>query len=350
MPTAQQWFSVAMACLALAYPYVKDSWHSVDEGHLGLYYRGGKLMPGVAQPGVHFMVPFLYRFEQVPIGLRTEEVRKVPCGTSGGVVLHFDHIEVVCRVAPSLLWSTAKNYSTTSFIDTWIREPLHHEVNQLCSKFTLHDVFIGRFADIDEMLREALRATHAQWAPGLEVLSVRLSKPVIPDAIRENFMAIAAKTTELKTTTEKQAVALAAAEKERSLAVMDASKRLGVARQGAAALVAQAKQQVAITNMSTMTEVARVAEQAQARHYARLKEAEANRHTLTAGFLALQRQRHALKNTVLYWGDALPSSIVVGDEEEGNGGGGGGEERRVEEEAALLASHLEGRGRGAWRQ
>ena len=78
-----------------------------------------------------------------------------------------------------------------------------------------------------------------------------------------------------------------------------------------------------------------------------LKEAEANRHTLTAGFLALQRQRHALKNTVLYWGDALPSSIVVGDEEEGNGGGGGGEERRVEEEAALLASHLEGRGRGA---
>ena len=87
----RDWVASAVLLLAVGskvlWPHMRNCYHSVDEGHLGLYYRGGELQPYTAAPGAHFMVPFLYTFEQVKIGLRTETVRQVPCGTSGGVVL-----------------------------------------------------------------------------------------------------------------------------------------------------------------------------------------------------------------------------------------------------------------------
>ena len=78
----RDWVTSAVLLLAvgskLLWPHMRNCYHSVDEGHLGLYYRGGELQPYTAEPGAHFMAPFLYTFEQVKIGLRTETVHRVP--------------------------------------------------------------------------------------------------------------------------------------------------------------------------------------------------------------------------------------------------------------------------------
>lgn len=41
------------------------------------------------------MVPLLTTFRSVQVTLQTDEVKNVPCGTSGGVMIYFDRIEVV---------------------------------------------------------------------------------------------------------------------------------------------------------------------------------------------------------------------------------------------------------------
>lgn len=41
------------------------------------------------------MVPLLTTFRAVQVTLQTDEVKNVPCGTSGGVMIYFDRIEVV---------------------------------------------------------------------------------------------------------------------------------------------------------------------------------------------------------------------------------------------------------------
>ena len=41
------------------------------------------------------MVPLLTTYQLVQVTLQTDEVTNVPCGTSGGVIIHFDRIEVV---------------------------------------------------------------------------------------------------------------------------------------------------------------------------------------------------------------------------------------------------------------
>jgi hypothetical protein len=60
-----------------------------------LFHQGGALLSTTSGPGFHIMVPFLTSFRSVQITMQTDEVKNVPCGTSGGVLIHFDRIEVV---------------------------------------------------------------------------------------------------------------------------------------------------------------------------------------------------------------------------------------------------------------
>lgn len=65
----------------------------------------------------------------------------MPCGTQGGVVIYFEKIEVVNRMRKEHAWDTVKNY-TVAYDQTWIYDKIHHEINQFCSKHTLHEVYI----------------------------------------------------------------------------------------------------------------------------------------------------------------------------------------------------------------
>lgn len=41
------------------------------------------------------LIPLLTTYQSVQVTLQTDEVKNVPCGTSGGVMVYFDRIEVV---------------------------------------------------------------------------------------------------------------------------------------------------------------------------------------------------------------------------------------------------------------
>lgn len=68
-------FAVLVAAAALAARNVSR----VNEGHVGVYTRGGRLLPGLAQPGFHPC--FTTSLEQIPIGMQTIKVQNVSCGT-----------------------------------------------------------------------------------------------------------------------------------------------------------------------------------------------------------------------------------------------------------------------------
>ena len=41
--------------------------HKIDEGHVGVYYRGGALLKSTAGPGFHLMFPFLTTYKSVQV-------------------------------------------------------------------------------------------------------------------------------------------------------------------------------------------------------------------------------------------------------------------------------------------
>ena len=65
------------------------------------------------------MMPFITNVENVQVTVQTDKVNNVPCGTSGGVNVVFEQIEVVNRLKKNLAQETVKNY-TVNYDKTWI--------------------------------------------------------------------------------------------------------------------------------------------------------------------------------------------------------------------------------------
>ena len=52
--------------------------HIIHEGHVGIYTRGGAVLSGVNEPGLHTMVPIITRFNEVQITIQTDKVTNIP--------------------------------------------------------------------------------------------------------------------------------------------------------------------------------------------------------------------------------------------------------------------------------
>lgn len=100
--------------------------HRVEEGHVGMYWRGGALLSTVTDPGFHAMVPFITTTANVQTTIQTDLVSNIPCGTSGGVIIYFQKIEVVNRLRKESAFSTVKLYGI-NYDRLWIFDKIHSE-------------------------------------------------------------------------------------------------------------------------------------------------------------------------------------------------------------------------------
>jgi len=62
-----------------------------------------------------------------------------------------------------------------------------HEINQFCSKHSLQEVYINKFDTLDEQLAEALQRDADKWAPGIQIIAIRVTKPIIPEKLMKNY-------------------------------------------------------------------------------------------------------------------------------------------------------------------
>lgn len=98
--------------------------HSIEEGHVGVYWRGGALLKGTTDPGFHWKIPFIDSVDQVQVTMQTDSVTNIPCGTSGGTVVHFEKIEVVNRLRKEKVYDTIKAYGV-NYDRIWIFDKIH---------------------------------------------------------------------------------------------------------------------------------------------------------------------------------------------------------------------------------
>merc|ERR1719188_2366186 len=237
------------------------------------------------------MVPVLTSVRNIQTTLQTDEVKNVPCGTSGGVMIYFDRIEVVNVLQHTAVYDIVKNY-TADYDKALIFNKVHHELNQFCSGHTLQEVYIELFDQIDENLKNALQADLLEMAPGLKVHAVRVTKPKIPEAIRKNFELMQAEKTKLLISTQKQKVIEKDAETERKKAVIEAEKE---------AQVAKIKYEV---------HLAKEKSKADAEFYKVQKSAEANMLLLTKEYLDLKRIEAMSVNNKVYFGPDIPNMFI----------------------------------------
>jgi len=285
--------------------------HRVPEGHVAVYYRGGALLNRMKGPGFHALVPGIEKVYYVQTTVQTDKVTKIPCGTSGGTMITFDRIEVVNQLREDAVMQTIKNY-TVEYDKTWIYDKIHHEVNQICSRSTLEEMYITKFNSLDESLRDALQRDIDQYAPGITIIAIRVTKPTIPMAIRANYEAIESERTKLAVAAETQRLVEKQAETERKRELIEAEKKKAVQAVALEQALKQKENDQILEQINSKMVVARARAEADAELYRTTKEAEANRLRLTPELLQLEAVRALANNTKIFWGERLPSLYADG--------------------------------------
>jgi len=291
--------------------FLNFSVHKIDEGHEGVYYRGGALLSSVSSPGYHMMIPIITSFKQIQTTLQTDEVKNVPCGTSGGVMIYFDRIEVVNKLNRDSVYDIVKNY-TADYDKTLIYNKIHHELNQFCSVHNLQKVYIDLFDQIDENLKGKIQEDLDIMAPGLMIFSVRVTKPKIPEQIRKNYETMEAERTKFMIATEKQKVVEKEAETERKRAVIEAEKIAQVARITLEQSVREKETDQKISLIEDETHLAKQKARSDADFYHARTQADVNKLLLTPEYLEMKKTEALLHNTKVYFGNDIPKLFTAG--------------------------------------
>lgn len=142
--------------------------HSIEEGHVGVYRRGGKILDEITDPGYNFKLPFITEEEEVNIIDQTDEVHNVKCGTKNGIVLMFTKIEVVNKLTKPGVLYTIKNFGF-KYDKALIFDKIHHEVNKICANYTFEEIYIDKFALFGEYLKESIQKDVDIRTKGLEI-------------------------------------------------------------------------------------------------------------------------------------------------------------------------------------
>ncbi|CAI2375525.1 unnamed protein product [Moneuplotes crassus] len=301
----EQIFVIVICILAILYA---TSIHKIEEGHVGVYFRGGALMKEITEPGYHLKLPLITDYHEVQISVQTDKVTEIPCGTSGGVLVQFESIEVVNRLKKELVYETIKNY-TVEYDKTWIFDKIHHEINQFCSKNTLQDVYIDKFDALDESLQEALSQSLESWAPGIEIISIRVTKPIIPKHLLKNYEARESEMTKLAFEIEAQKVKEKQAETKKKEAMIKAQTEAEVSKIEMEKKITEKEANKKIALIENEIELENKKTETDARYYKEIKEIEANSKRLTPEFLQYALIQAINNNTKMYFGDSIPKYI-----------------------------------------
>ncbi|KAL2559431.1 SPFH/Band 7/PHB domain-containing membrane-associated protein family [Forsythia ovata] len=283
--------------------------HQVPEGHVGVYWRGGALLNTITDPGFHLKMPMITQFETIQVTLQTDLVRDIPCGTKGGVLINFEKIEVVNRLHKDYVYETLREYGV-QYDNTWIYDKIHHEINQFCSAHSLQQVYIDMFDQIDEKMKDALQADCTRYAPGIEILSVRVTKPTIPNSIRRNFEQMEEERTKVLIAMERQRVSEKEAETQKKIAISEAEKHAHVSKIQMEQKLMEKDSSRRQEEISNTMYLAREKSLADADFYRTMKEAEANKLKLTPQYLELKFIEAIANNSKIFFGNKVPSMIL----------------------------------------
>eukprot|EP00752_Nemacystus_decipiens_P014764 g13145.t1 len=303
------WLAALGAACAVAGPFLLSPFavQVVGEGSVGVLRFGGRVLDKTKDPGFHFVLPYFYELAEVPVNVRTTEMKDVPCGTSGGVLVNFPTVEVVHRLHPASVVSTIKAFE--DYEQAWLVPRVKHDVNKLCARMSLTETFTSSFDQLDEMIVANLKENVSMWVPGLMIIAARVAKPVIPPQLQADFVRVEEEISKLKVAHQHEQLVIRKAEMERSRQVMVAEKDREIGSMTTAREVEEKEAELHIQRIQDEMHVARSKDHSDAAGYSRLREAEGNERRLSPAFLELARQKALYQNLEAYYGDRMPEYI-----------------------------------------
>lgn len=286
--------SIIIACIA-------DSYHKINEGNVGIYFKYGALMDRVTLPGVHFMQPFVSDYEEIKIRPHTDTLDPIVSVTKDGIQNTFKDIQIITRIKMDKLIPMAKQYGL-EFKDALVFDRIKEELRIYCANHTIDEVYNTKFLEIVTKVKENVITSIDRLAnEGIEILNLVIPKPDIPQDIAHNYKQVKVQWTEQLVATQQQKTETIKKETESIKAIADAKRNKAVLEIKIKERVLDKEGDEKISTINNEIVKKKEENLANIEKYKIEKQAEANKALYTQEYVQLQMARSLSNNTKLYF-------------------------------------------------
>lgn len=192
----------------------------VESGYVGVLIRMGEITPPLLQPGFNVYNAFTSSIITVETRPQTDEVLDVPCGTNDGVQVLIRKIEVGNQLDQQHVLKVISEYGP-DYDKYLVTDLVKAQMTIICSKMSAQQVAIDQFDTIDDQLVKFIQDENDKKETGLKIHFVRLTRPELPKALNDNYLALAQEKTLKKVLEEKKARIRTEKESEQIIADKD---------------------------------------------------------------------------------------------------------------------------------
>jgi erlin len=164
----------------------------------------GEITPPLLQAGFNVYNALTTTVLIVETRPQTDEVLDVPCGTNDGVQVLIRKIEVGNQLEQQHVLKVISEYGA-EYDKYLVTDLVKAQITVICSKMSAQQVAIDLFDTIDDMLVKFIQDENDKKETGLKIHFVRLTRPELPKALNDNYLALAQEKTLKKVLEEKKA-------------------------------------------------------------------------------------------------------------------------------------------------
>ena len=134
---------VTAVCLAYSY-------HTIQQGNVGIYFVKGRLDDTYSNPGVHWAIPFLTEIEEITVRPQTDTLSTLKAVTRDGIQNSFEQIQVLSLVEQESLIPLVKKFGL-GFREVLIFDRIAEELRIFCANHTIDEVSARPSGHISEL-------------------------------------------------------------------------------------------------------------------------------------------------------------------------------------------------------
>ena len=161
----------------------------IDTGFVGVQYFNRKIQSNLLTPGLHIF-SFLTDVDLIQITPQTDSLTDVLCTTKEAITLTFPYIEVGNQLPSDKVLSVVTQYGK-NYDKYLVMDLIRYQMNVICSKMTYQELIVEKFNDIDDYLKNFIEDENNRQDTGLKINFVRISKPILPEAINNIYNSLA---------------------------------------------------------------------------------------------------------------------------------------------------------------
>jgi len=303
---------VTIPILVLAVAMMASSFHVVEEGHVGIYFKQGALQETHGMPGFNVKAPFVTTVYQIVVRPETDTMPSIISITKDGIQNTFNDVQVISLVPQEKVVPLIRQYGM-EFKNALVFDRISEELKIYCAGHNIDDVYNTKFLEISpHVLNETRKSIERLSNGSVHIINLVIPKPDIPLDIAENYKQVKVQWTEQLVASQQQKTEEIRKETERMKAIADVNRTKDVLE---VELQKELLQKEADKNVSEIqNSIIKLAEEnlADIAKYKKEQEAEANKALYTPEYVQLNLASKLSDNTKMYFsGESSPLGAVM---------------------------------------